>query len=235
MARKQAAAQAAPQAPAKTVFVVMRNNWRRRHDGWRRQEGQFSLASFDSADRAESERVRLEDNARRRLNPFRCGEDLSDLTSFPEAVFLDWVQDAGLTPPEAKKRKRDWAAWWQTVAPRAGADQRAKVWQALDKLRFYHVAERPAVAVGYVVLSAIWHYNDEYNYLNSEGGAVQAVYRTRERALQEASKLSDRGDGAPGDWFPSGADPFDPEAHWALFERGHTAVDVVEIELEGLS
>jgi hypothetical protein len=85
------------------------------------------------------------------------------------------------------------------------------------------------------VLSVIWQYNDEYNYLNPEGGAVQAVYRTRERALQEASKLSGRGDGAPRDWFPSGVDPFDLEAHWALFEQGNPTYDVVEIELEGLS
>jgi hypothetical protein len=223
-------------APKRTCFVVLRDNWRRSGPCWRRGVGQIRLASFDTAEQAEAERARREENVRRRLNPFHCGGELAELTSYPEAVFLDWIQDAGLTPPEKpKKGGRDWAGWWAGLSPAPDLAQRLKVWEAMDRVRFYSVAERPAVPVGYVVLNAIWQYNDDYNYLEFEGGAVQAVYRTRERALEAARKVGDNGDGVVGDWFPSGIDPFDPEAHWQRFVEGNPTYDVIEIELEGLT
>jgi hypothetical protein len=195
-------------------------------------EGLFRLATFDSEDRALADLRRREENVRRRLNPFRCGNELADLTSYPESVFLDWVQDAGLTPPAAKKGKRDWASWWEDEAP--GAAQRLKVWQAIDRVRFYSIVERPAVAVGYVLLTPVWQYNDEYHFLNSEGGTVQAVYRTRARAEEEARRLAEGERGRRGHWFPVGVDAFDPETHWHLFESG-CLYDIIEVELEGLS
>jgi hypothetical protein len=44
-----------------------------------------------------------------------------------------------LTPPEGAAS--DWAAWWEANAPAMSDDQRARVWQALDKVRFYEVVE----------------------------------------------------------------------------------------------
>jgi hypothetical protein len=220
--------------PARTVFVVMRDNWRH-HGGWRRGIGQFRLASFDSAEKAEADRARREESARRRLNPFQCGDELSDLTSYPETVFLDWVQDAGLTPPEAAQGKRDWAAWWDEAAPKAGADQRARIWQAMDRVRFYHVVERPAWAVGYVAVAPIWEESVENTILTDEGGEVLAVHRTMAAAYEEAGQAGYSDGGDRWNWFPCGWDVLDPETHWLQYLWGHPTCDVVEIDLEGVA
>lgn len=88
------------------------------------------------------------------INPFRglnerWMEDrtittVADVTSMPEPIFCDWLREAGLEPPaEAAIGRwlRDWASWWDQHAPRMTDHQRAKVWQALDRLRFYEIVE----------------------------------------------------------------------------------------------
>jgi hypothetical protein len=211
-----------------TRLVVMRHNWRASGGQWYLMPGQSRLASFASADEADADCARREKNVQRLLNPFRCGNSLAVLTSFPEPVFLDWVEDAGLTPPaQGEKGERDWRGWWERLAPSFRPEQRAKVWAGLDRLRFYTVVERPDVPVGYALMTLSWQYNDENHYLNEEGGEIQAVYRTRERAEADL--------GARGNWFPSSVDPLDPESHWRLYDSGNPSYDIIEIELEGLS
>jgi hypothetical protein len=215
-----------------TVFVVMRYNWRRAGARWHLMPGSTRLASYPSRAEAEAEAARRERNARQRVNPFTCGADLVALTSMPEPIFLDWIQDAGFTPPTPDAWDlRDWPAWWDALP--ADPEPRARVWEAFDKLRFFLVVERPNVPVGYAVLSRCWQYNDEYYYLNHEGGQVQAVYRTRERALAAARELHDNNLGNASYWQPAGADLFDPETYWEMFVSG--GADIVEIELEGLA
>ncbi len=218
---------------ADTRFVLSRFNWRPHGRGhWSLSPGTFRLQSFDKKRAAEAEFAKREANARRRVNPFRCGKLLPDLTSLPEPVFLDWVQDRGLTPPNAgKDGTRDWAGWWD--AGDFSATQREGVWEGLNRLRFFVVEERPAVAVGYVVVSVCWQYNDEYNYTEGEGGEVMAVYRTRERAVEEGHKQRGGSDGAFR-WKPSGADLFDADEMWELTLDDERQFDVIEIELEGV-
>jgi hypothetical protein len=87
------------------------------------------------------------------------------------------------------------------------------------------------------VLTPNWHYNDEYNYLNDEGGTVQAVYRTRERAEEEGRKRFAHMEdfGARRDHLPAQLDSFDPEEMYRAFLDGGTGFEVVEIELEGVT
>ena len=75
---------------------------------------------------------------------------LAQLSSMPEAVFDDWLQDVGLTPPaptriEPKHGKpftmRDWDAWYEANAAQMSDRQRMKVWEALDKLDFFEIIE----------------------------------------------------------------------------------------------
>jgi hypothetical protein len=232
------AAKKSAEKMAGKVFVVTRDNWRRRDAGWRRGEGEFRLATFDTPERAEADRARRQGQARLRVNPFECGP-VAELSSWPEAVLLDWVQDAGLTPPEPKEGKRDWAAWWQGVAPRAAADQLLKVWEALDRVCFYRVAERPAGPVGHVLLGAYFQSTDtlfrnQCLYLEDEGGEVLAVYRTREGAELAGRQMKQRLGGDRRRWLPSGIDPLDPEAVWRWVIQGSPLTDVVEVELSGV-
>jgi hypothetical protein len=72
-------------------------------------------------------------------------QKLTDLTSFPEPIFADWLMDCNLTPPKLPSSgelpRRDWADWWDANAPRMTDYQRARIWQALDKLRFFEIVE----------------------------------------------------------------------------------------------
>src|SRR6185503_17899989 len=69
-----------PDTPA-TRFVVKRLNW---HAGDRgrcyRQPGETAVASFATADEAEADRRRREEEVRRVVNPFACGSALHYLT-----------------------------------------------------------------------------------------------------------------------------------------------------------
>lgn len=181
---------------ADTRFVVSRYNWRPHGRGhWLLSPGTFRLLSFDTRPEAEAELARREANARQRVNPFRCGKPLADLTSIPEPLFLDWVRDRDLTPPEpGKDGTRDWAGWWD--AGDFTASQREGVWEGLNRLKFFELTERPNVPVGYAVVNVCWQYNDEYNYTEGEGGEVMAIYRSRERAIEAGYKRRGGGDGA---------------------------------------
>ncbi len=95
------------------------------------------------------------------VNPFHCFRleklypdknfaGLAGLTSFPEPVFLDWVRELGLEPPELTRIKpryappitmRDWAGWWDQHAPTMTELQRGRIWHALDKLEFFEIVE----------------------------------------------------------------------------------------------
>jgi hypothetical protein len=98
--------------------------------------------------------------------------------------------DHGIDPPEAKKDGTDWRGWWQQVRPTLGSEKETLVWEALDKLRFYNVTERPVRPVVFAVVKIEWHYNDEWNDTYSDGGEIQTVYRRRERATEECERLN---------------------------------------------
>jgi hypothetical protein len=220
------------------VFVVSRLNWRPTGNGreWWLAPGSARLVSFATLNEAEVERTRRENNAQSRVNPFRCGKSFGELTTMPEEIFLDWVSDTGLSPPKAGKKKasRDWAAWWDETRSDMSAEQHAKLWEGLGRLRFFRVDERRDVPLGYVVLSLTWQYNDNYYYLSNEGGEIQAVYRTRERTMEAARKLENDGEGESARWHPTGSDLFDPETYWEMAVTGGPKFEVVEIELEGM-
>jgi hypothetical protein len=74
----------------------------------------------------------------RHPNPFCFGGKLKEQTSLPEGVFRDWLLDAGLTPLRAS---HDWKGWWDRQQEKMTEEQRRKVWEALDKVRFYRVVE----------------------------------------------------------------------------------------------
>jgi hypothetical protein len=106
--------------------------------------------------------------------------------------------DRGIDPPEPKKDgTTHWAEWWKKNQKKLGPAKRAAVWEALDKVRFFAVREEPARPVGYAVMSISWEYNDETYDASPDGGVVQKVYRSRERAEAECARLNEK---ARGRW-----------------------------------
>jgi hypothetical protein len=98
------------------------------------------IRAFTDPARAAEVRDEMERKAREGKNPFEYGRSFKERTSMPAQVFRDWLADAGLTPPEVYADGRvNWRVWWTTNEPGMTAFQRAKVWEALDRVRFYSV------------------------------------------------------------------------------------------------
>lgn len=177
------------------LYVVQRRNWTRHgtspeatphRERLVRLPGCVRLSSFaDEAD-ALAECTRLEEQARRAVNPFTCdGDALHYQTSFDADRLHDWLLDADIQPPP--RERREWAIWWEEVHDTLTEMQWRHVWRALDKLVFHEVVARPRRPVVYVVAEVGWRYNDSGYDPRPEGGVPVKAYRSRERA--EAERL----------------------------------------------
>jgi hypothetical protein len=148
------------QTPA-VLFVVQRLNWQRYDTGLARLPGSTRLRSFKRRANAERDRDQRERAARACVNPFTCGGPaLHYQTSLDAGRLHDWLLDAGIEPPAANGGKVDWAGWWQRTHEQLTEAQHDRVWEALDRVRFFEVVERPGRPLGYAVVRINWNYND---------------------------------------------------------------------------
>jgi hypothetical protein len=185
----------------KEHFVVERFNWRpyeslgykpsakekRKKGSWARLPGTERVACFARREEAEDDCRRREEEARQGINPFACGGALCYLSSFDAGRLNDWVLDAGLTPPGDAG---DWREWWDKQSPKMTDLQKAKVWEALDKVRFFRVASAPR-QIAFMVAGAYWQYNDEYHYREDNGLRPYKAFRTREAAEKERAEMEE--------------------------------------------
>jgi hypothetical protein len=180
-------------APKKeTMFVVERLNWRCYGPGWARLPGTTRVRSFPTYEEAEADRRRREADAREQVNPFRCGGPaLHYQTGLDEGRLHDWLLDAGLTPPKPGKKGRDWSGWWEKAKRRMTAPQREKVWQALDKVRFFEVVESPRWPVIYLLAQINWEWNGDWLLAEPEGGGCGHAFTDRRAALEECERAND--------------------------------------------
>jgi len=100
------------------------------------------------ADRHEAEAVRtqLERRARAGQNPFTYAGESRDpvagRTSLDGELLRDWLQDCGARRlPKRGASEATWRRWWERTAPDLSPLQRAKVWEAFDRIRLYDVVE----------------------------------------------------------------------------------------------
>jgi len=222
-------------------FVVRRLNWRPAGDRFIRLPGEVRLASFATFDTAENDRVARETEVRGRVNPFKCGTAWHALTTFPEAVFRDWVADSGLAPPDGGLD--EWAAWWAGEPADRTAEQRWRVWDGLNRVRFFEVIDRPASAVAYAVVRVMWEYNDAWYEPGAEGGRTVRAFRSRERAEAERQRLDAEARRAWDDrhwvetrrWelsaWPARGKAAGTESTEAFERRGVPLYEVVEIDI----
>ena len=235
-------------------YVLNRLNWRWSDAGLVRLPGEVRVASFDDPQSAEAERRTREAAARERVNPFASGLAPFEQTSMPPGVFRDWLLDGGIDPPAEFDDPGAWGRWWEAESPGWTADQRAKVWEALDRVRFFRVEERPARPVAYAVVEVVWGYNDEWYYADGEGGRVMTVYRSRQRAetvcavenekarREWADAVSEEPDDEYGNFEvgdrEEAADPFADRPRTESYADPRKSAEVpffevVEVELEG--
>lgn len=235
-----------------THFVLARLNWRRTPAGFARLPGETRLASFPTRAAADTEMWKRELAAREVVNPFAVGPAPFEQTSMPAPIFRDWLLDAGIDPPKKFDDPAAWAGWWDRSAKKWSADQRAKVWEALDKVRFHAVTERPKLPVVYAVVSLNWQYNDQYYVCDGEGGKVDEVFRSRKKAENYCEDCEDIARAGWADGLEENQDPaesFDTSSRREALSDPFAAkrrvsgrletlsqirnYEVIEIELEG--
>jgi hypothetical protein len=178
-------------------YIVRRFNWRWAGPCFIRAPGEIRVAWLDTAADAEAERLRRETDARAKVNPFRCGPAFHYLSTFPEPVFRDWLQDADIDPPTGTGPTGTgidvWATWWERAGNRLSANKKSRVWDGLNRVRFHDVIVRQPCEIGYAVVRVMWYWNDEpFDECNSEsgGGEPLVVFRSRHRAEQELIRRS---------------------------------------------
>lgn len=205
------------------TFTVERLVWQRHGDRWLTVPGADPVRTF--ADRATAAATAREHEwaVRRRVNPFRCGGPrLHYQTGFGVARLYDWCLDHGLDPPGVTPDSRAWADWWQGHHAAFTDAQRAAVWEVLDRVRFFRVAEAEPAAPMHLV--GLPHYELDPITLNLFGqrhyvgstpymlvrSATTADALSRELYINGVAGLGEYGGAVPTDfvWAGADSDPF---------------------------
>jgi len=177
-------------------FVVAQIDWARgeysEDDYFRRTVRTTSVASFATFDEAEADRRRREEERRATENPFRLGgAALFYQTSLDAPRLHDWLMDVGIDPPAKPQGHKSWAEWWDESSRGWSAEQRAHAWAAMDKVRFFTVAEERPDRKAYVIQELNWRWEDEPTlYADYEGGNMVRAFRSRAAADAECDRLN---------------------------------------------
>jgi hypothetical protein len=138
-----------PASRRRRVYLVQKVDWRPYYEEspfhvcLDPTEGQ-PIKAFWDYDKAVAFCRSLEQEARARENPFQYGRSLEERSRFDPPRLHDWLLDADLTPPGPDAEDEDeevWLRWWEENEPSMTEAQRARVWAALDQVRFYAVVE----------------------------------------------------------------------------------------------
>lgn len=138
------------------VFVIRRLAWHR-HVGLYYLLGDHSgrntfgrpVRAFADRHEADAFRTQVERHDRAGENPFDyrpSGDDdpLASRTSLDHPLLHDWLLDCGATRvPSADATVEGWRSWWDRTIPKLSPLQRAKAWEAFDRVRLYDVVEVP--------------------------------------------------------------------------------------------
>ncbi|MBA4190057.1 MAG: hypothetical protein C0467_18895 [Planctomycetaceae bacterium] len=171
--------------PSITRSVVRRRNWRwspgNEHTprGWVCFPGPgTAVAEFEFFDDAEADWGKRESAVRLKMNPFECGP-LPMVSSLPDTILRDFLMDTGIEPPAAGI---EWDAWWTANREQLSDEQRARVWQAVDKVRFFEITEEAIGPEVHVVVDVTWEERVGIYVADWDGGEVIRVCRHSQRA-----------------------------------------------------
>jgi len=171
--------------PPITRYFVRRRNWRwspgndHTPRGWVCFPGPgHTVSEFDFFDDAEHDWGKREADVRRKFNPFECGP-LPMVSSFPEPILRDFLMDTGIEPPEAGIA---WDEWWKANRDRLSDEQRARVWEAGDKVRFFEITEETTDSQVHVVVDPLWEVREAIHVADFDGGVLIRACHHPQRA-----------------------------------------------------
>lgn len=177
------------------TWFVRRFHWRKFLIGpeprYVRLPGSITVAEFDDREDAEADRWQRELAVRKGVNPFRCGFDLADLTHLPTYAFKDYLMDDSIRPAKYDSYAQvRWDKWWGKHSPDWSDDRKARIWEALDKVRFFEVVGRPVSRQLFVAVEAVsnfrprpfwdrWRFPSRENDVGTEGGRPVRAFRSQ--------------------------------------------------------
>jgi hypothetical protein len=224
------------------TWLVRRFHWRKfptsAEPRYVRLPGAWTVAEFDDRADAEADRWQREQALRERINPFRCGFDLADCTHLPAYAFKDFLLDDSVRPAKYDSYARiNWGKWWDTHSPGWNFDRRGRIWEGLDKVRFFEVVGRKVDRQLFVAVEAvadlephpIWGDRMRYGYVDygTEGGRPVRAFRSRADAEAHLELFAEAADDPTR--IQIDTDPFThPDAHVRL-----PADRVYDVPLDG--
>ena len=134
-----------PKKQTQTVkaYVVRRKNWEYNDEFFDCYGDGTPVQTFLRREAAEEYRRKCEATSDHDgLNPFELGgNDLSDQTSLTPTELAERLAAAGLKPPRRPEGYGEFSDWWSVHEKSFTPEQRAAVWEALDRVSFFEVAE----------------------------------------------------------------------------------------------
>ncbi len=170
-------------------YLVREQTWVNPADAfyWLIPERTEVVATFANYEEAVADCRRREEETRWPVNPFRYGGTMFYRSSLDAPRLHDWLLDHDIEPPvrtdERDPTPLEWEEWWSQNIGTLSETERTTVWEALDKVRFFDVADEPARTKAYVIVQ-IQFTSDDENYIEAdpEGGSIQVTFYEKSKA-----------------------------------------------------
>ena len=170
-------------------YLVREQTWVNLTDSfyWLIPERTEVVATFAHYEGAVADCRRREEETRWSANPFRYGHTMFYRSSLDAPRLHDWLLDHGIEPP-ARTDERDpapieWEEWWSQNIGTLSDTECTTVWEAVDKVRFFDVADEPARTKACVIVR-IQFTSDDLNFVEAdpEGGKIQIAFYEKIKA-----------------------------------------------------
>jgi hypothetical protein len=127
--------------PTRKAYIIQESGWDYNDEYYYRggSADDQVIAAFTDRSKAEVYRREREERARRGKNPFEYVTYWPSSRTEEEVVRL--VEEMGLPAPEFAHGCYQWLGWWPDQYERMSGEQRARVWEAMDLVRFFEVIE----------------------------------------------------------------------------------------------
>lgn len=130
------------------IYLVHRVGWYLDYNGgFSKTDEEFTIPvrGFDTRIEAETCCRELEAKVRQEVSPFRFSDDLNLVTRLGETEFFEQLTALNISLPTKKQSPYGeyiiLSDWWENIVGTLTDEQREGVWDLLDLLTFYTVAE----------------------------------------------------------------------------------------------
>ncbi len=130
----------ATEQATRKVYLIQESGWDYSDEYYYRgSTDDHVVTAFSTRSKAEAYQREKELEARLDKNPFEWGSFWS--TSRTEEEFVRFVKELGLAAPEHEHGCYQWMNWWDDANGGMTAEQKTRIWDAMDLVHFFEVVE----------------------------------------------------------------------------------------------